>query len=117
MATVPLRDPRKSFGFFEVTEGIDLAIADRGFAVPEGSSATDPAGPGTATAVLVERLARRTRLHGATDLGHAVTVRIEGSAARCANAQIRLAVDAVSCRLFDNAGQAVPCLGRHPLAT
>jgi hypothetical protein len=117
MATVPLRNPRKSFRAREVIEGIDLAIADREFAVPVGSSATDPAGPGTATEVLVERLARRTRLHGSADRGQAMTARIKGSAVTCADAEIRPEIDAVFRRLFDNAGQALPRLGRHPRPT
>ena len=45
-----------------------------------------------------------------------MTVQIEGSDPARAHEQIRLAVDAAACHLFDNAGQALPHLGRHPLA-
>jgi hypothetical protein len=117
MATVPLRDQRKGHRALEVIEGIDLAIAGRDFAVPVGSSAIHPAGPGTATEVLVERLARRTRLHGSAGRGQAMTARIKGSAVTCIDTKIQPEIDAVSRRLFENAGQALPRLGRHPRPT
>ena len=45
-----------------------------------------------------------------------MTVQIEGSDPTRAHEQIRLAVDPAACHLFDKAGQALPHLGRHPLA-
>jgi multiple sugar transport system ATP-binding protein len=45
-----------------------------------------------------------------------MTVQTEGSAAVRPHEQIRLAVDPSACHLFDQTGQALPHLDRHPLA-
>ncbi|MEA2745426.1 MAG: multiple sugar transport system ATP-binding protein [Acetobacteraceae bacterium] len=82
---------------------------------PEGLH-IDPAGPITATVAVVERLGGLTLLHVNVEGSHQMTVQIEGSDSTRAHDQIRLAVDPAACHLFDKAGQALPQLGRHPLA-
>jgi multiple sugar transport system ATP-binding protein len=82
---------------------------------PEGLH-IDPAGTIPATVSLVERLGGLTLLHVKADGDQEMTVQIEGSAPVRAHEQISLAVDAAACHLFDNAGQALPHFGRHPLA-
>jgi multiple sugar transport system ATP-binding protein len=82
---------------------------------PEGLH-IDPAGTIPATVSLVERLGGLTLLHVKADGDQEMTVQIEGSAPVRAHEQISLAVDAAACHLFDNAGQALPHFGWHPLA-
>jgi multiple sugar transport system ATP-binding protein len=82
---------------------------------PEGLH-IDTTGPIAATVVLVERLGGLTLLHVNAEGNQEITVQIEGSDPTRAHDQIRLAVDPSACHLFDKAGQALPQLGRHPLA-
>jgi multiple sugar transport system ATP-binding protein len=82
---------------------------------PEGLH-IDPAGPIGATVSLVERLGGLTLLHVNAEGDQELTVQIEGSDPTRAHDRIRLAIDAAACHLFDKAGQAMPHLGRHPLA-
>ena len=82
---------------------------------PEGLH-IDPGGTIPATVSLVERLGGLTLLHVIAEGDQEMTVQIEGSAAVRPHEQIRLAVDPAACHLFDQAGQALPHLDRHPLA-
>jgi multiple sugar transport system ATP-binding protein len=82
---------------------------------PEGLH-VEPAGTIAATVSLVERLGGLTLLHARAEGDQDLTVQIEGSDPTRAHEQIRLAIDPGACHLFDTAGQAVPHLGRHPLA-
>jgi multiple sugar transport system ATP-binding protein len=82
---------------------------------PEGLH-IDQAGPIAGTVALVERLGGLTLLHVNVEGNEPMTVQIEGSDPTRAHDRIRLAVDAAACHLFDNAGQALPQLARHPLA-
>jgi multiple sugar transport system ATP-binding protein len=91
--------------------GDDVTLGIR----PEGLR-IDPAGPITASVTLVERLGGLTLLHVRTEDGQEMTVQIEGSDPTRAHDTVRLAVEAGATHLFDKAGQALPHLGRHPLA-
>jgi multiple sugar transport system ATP-binding protein len=82
---------------------------------PEGLH-LDPAGSLTATVTLVERLGGLTLLHVKAEGEQDMTVQIEGSDPTRVHEQIHLAIDPTACHLFDPAGQAMPHLGRHPLA-
>jgi multiple sugar transport system ATP-binding protein len=82
---------------------------------PEGLR-IDPAGPITATIILVERLGGLTLLHVKAEGDQQMTVQIEGSDPARAHEQIQLTIETAACHLFDKAGQALPHLGRHPLA-
>jgi multiple sugar transport system ATP-binding protein len=82
---------------------------------PEGLR-PDPAGPITADVTLVERLGGLTLLHAKAPGDQDITVQIEGSDPTKAHDHIRLAVDPEATHLFDKAGQALPHLGRHPMA-
>jgi multiple sugar transport system ATP-binding protein len=82
---------------------------------PEGLH-IDPTGPMTATVTLVERLGGLTLLHVKAAGDQAMTVQIEGSDPTRVHEEIKLAIDPAACHLFDKAGQALPHLGRHPLA-
>ena len=82
---------------------------------PEGLR-VDPAGPISATVMLVERLGGLTLLHVSAEGGPEMTVQIEGSDPTREHAPIRLAIEAAACHLFDKAGQALPHLDRHTLA-
>ncbi len=73
-------------------------------------------GPVAATVSLVERLGGLTLLHVKAESGQEMTVQIEGSDPTRAQEQIRLAIDTTACHVFDGDGQALPHLGRHPLA-
>jgi multiple sugar transport system ATP-binding protein len=76
----------------------------------------DPAGPLAGEVRLVERLGGLTLLHVALTGGEPVVVQIEGSDPTPAHTPVRLAVDSAGCHVFDASGQALPALGRHPLA-
>jgi multiple sugar transport system ATP-binding protein len=82
---------------------------------PEGLR-IDPSGPISGPVALVERLGGLTLLHVMAEGDQPLTVQIEGSDATRAHDQIRLAVDPAACHLFDQAGQALPQLVRHPMA-
>jgi multiple sugar transport system ATP-binding protein len=82
---------------------------------PEGLR-IDPSGPVAGTIALVERLGGLTLLHVTAEGDQPMTVQIEGSDATRVHDQVRLAVEPSACHLFDNAGQALPQLVRHPLA-
>jgi multiple sugar transport system ATP-binding protein len=82
---------------------------------PEGLH-LDPAGSITAKVTLVERLGGLTLLHVKAEGDQDMTVQIEGSDPTRVHQQIRLAIDPTACHLFDQSGQAMPHLGRHPLA-
>ena len=82
---------------------------------PEGLR-PDPNGPITAGVTLVERLGGLTLLHLKAQGEQDITVQIEGSDPTRAHDSIRLAVDPGATHLFDTSGQALPHLGRHPMA-
>ena len=84
---------------------------------PAGGLRLDPTGPLAGEVRLVERLGGLTLLHVERRgrAGHDGADR--GQRRRPgAHDQIRLAVDPAACHLFDEAGQALPQLARHPLA-
>ncbi|TDH60585.1 sn-glycerol-3-phosphate ABC transporter ATP-binding protein UgpC [Dankookia rubra] len=76
----------------------------------------DPAGAFAGEVRLVERLGGLTLLHVTLVGGEAVVVQIEGSDPTPAHAPVRLGVEGAACHVFDAEGQALPALGRHPLA-
>jgi multiple sugar transport system ATP-binding protein len=82
---------------------------------PEGLH-IDAGGAIPATVSLVERLGGLTLLHVKADGDQEMTVQIEGSDPVRSHEQVRLAVDPTACHIFDKAGQALPHLGRRPLA-
>nr|WP_294519346.1 sn-glycerol-3-phosphate ABC transporter ATP-binding protein UgpC [uncultured Rhodopila sp.] len=82
---------------------------------PEGLH-VDPAGPLTADVTLVERLGGLTLLHLKAPGDQDMTVQIEGSDPTRAHDRIGLSVDPGATHLFEKSGQALPHLGRHPLA-
>jgi multiple sugar transport system ATP-binding protein len=82
---------------------------------PEGLR-IEPTGPISAAVYLVERLGGLTLLHVKTEGDLDMTVQIEGSDPVRTHEQIRLAVDPAACHLFENSGQALPHLDRHPMA-
>jgi multiple sugar transport system ATP-binding protein len=96
-------------GTARVGDTVTLGIRPEGLRI-------DPAGPITGSVAIVERLGGLTLLHVTAEGGNELTVQIEGSDATRPHEQIRLAVDTASCHLFDKSGQALPGLGRHPLA-
>ena len=65
---------------------------------------------------LVERLGGLTLLHVVLDGGQPVIVQSDGADTTRAHQEVRLAVDAGACHLFDAQGQALSSLARHPLA-
>ena len=75
----------------------------------------DPAGPLAGKVRLVERLGGLTLIHVDLDRDGPVIVQIEGSDGTKAHEAVRLAVDPGACHVFDDAGQALPHLMRHPL--
>ncbi|HET7882477.1 MAG TPA: sn-glycerol-3-phosphate ABC transporter ATP-binding protein UgpC [Acetobacteraceae bacterium] len=82
---------------------------------PEGLR-NDPGGTIAATVSLIERLGGLTLLHVRAAGDQAMTVQTEGSDPVRPHEQIRLAVDASACHLFDQSGQAFSHLVQHPLA-
>jgi multiple sugar transport system ATP-binding protein len=82
---------------------------------PEGLR-IEAAGPISAAVYLVERLGGLTHLHVKAEGDLDMTVQIEGSDPVRTHEQIRLAIDPAACHLFENSGQALPHLDRHPLA-
>ncbi len=76
----------------------------------------DPEGPLAGEVRLAERLGGLTLLHVTLAGGEPLVVQIEGGDRTQGRAPIRLAVDGAACHLFDESGQALPALERHPLA-
>ena len=76
----------------------------------------DPNATLPASVTLVERLGGLTLLHVKTTDEQEMTVQLEGSDPVRPHEQIRLAINAAACHLFDNAGQALPRADRHPMA-
>jgi len=82
---------------------------------PEGLH-IGPAGPIVGEVKLVERLGGLTLLHVTAEGGQPLTVQVEGSVSTRSHEPIHLSIDTAACHLFDNAGEAMPHLARHPLA-
>jgi multiple sugar transport system ATP-binding protein len=104
----------------QITVPVETGMGRAGEAVtlgirPEGLH-INPVSPMAATVALVERLGGLTLLHVRLEDGQQMTVQIEGSDPTRAHDQIGLIADPSACHLFDKAGQAMPQLGRHPLA-
>ncbi len=76
----------------------------------------DPEGPIAGEVRLAERLGGLTLLHVTLAGGEPLVVQIEGGDRTGAREPIRLAVDGAACHIFDESGQALPALERHPLA-
>ncbi len=103
-----------------------IGVPVQGRAVSPGGAVTlgirpeairpDPAGPILGKVRLAERLGGLTLLHITLADGAPLIVQLEGNDNTRVNDDIRLAVDASACHVFDAAGQALPHLARHPLA-
>jgi multiple sugar transport system ATP-binding protein len=96
-------------GTTRLGETVTLGIRPEGLRIDAGGAIP-------ATVSLVERLGGLTMLHVKADGDQEMTVQIEGSDPVRPHEQIRLAVDPGACHVFDQSGQALPHLARHPLA-